>query len=425
MRIVVAHSRYRSAAPSGENRVVDQETAALAGLGHEVELFERRSDAIEGWPAARKATLPARVVWSGEAHGALREVLRARRPDVVHVHNTFPLLSASVLYACRDAGVPVVATLHNYKLACASGDFFRDGAVCHDCASGPPAGALRHGCYRNSRVATAPVALASVAHRRAWRTMVGAYACISASQRDLLSGVGLPAMRVFVRHNMVPAQAVPAVTRRPEVVYAGRLDAAKGVPVLMAGWDRYLSGASGPGLGLVIAGSGPLEDEVRSWAATRPSVRFAGQLAPADCAAAMAAARAVILPSAWEETFGLAAVEAMALGVAPIAAGHGSFPELITDGVDGMLFGPGDPAALAVALSRADTDDKLFEEYGAQARKSYEQRFDPADSLRQLLSIYQFAIEHPVLWILTGSARIPGSGGRRRAGCAPGRLPWS
>ncbi len=220
MRIVIAHSRYRSAAPSGENRVVDQEAAALAGLGHEVELFERRSDDIEGWPAARKAALPAAVVWNGGVRRDLREVLRSRRPDVVHVHNTFPLLSASVLYACRDARVPVVATIHNYKLVCASGDFFRDGAVCHDCAQGLPVGALRHGCYRDSRAATAPVALAAVAHRRAWQTLVSAYACISASQRDLLRGVGLPADRVFVRHNMIPAHPVAHTVRRPEVVYA-------------------------------------------------------------------------------------------------------------------------------------------------------------------------------------------------------------
>jgi glycosyltransferase involved in cell wall biosynthesis len=396
MRIVIAHSRYRSAAPSGENRVVDQEMAALASAGHEVTLFERRSDDIEGWSRARKAVLPAAVVWNGGARRDLRELLRERRPDVVHVHNTFPLLSASVLYACRDAGVPVVATIHNYKLACASGDFFRDGAVCHDCADGIPAGAVKHGCYRGSRAATAPVALALVTHRRAWQTMVSAFACISAAQRDLLGGVGLPADRVFVRHNMIPVRPAVQVTRRPTVVYAGRLDAAKGVPVLMAGWDRYLAAAGAPGIGLVIAGSGPLEDEVGSWAASRPSVRLAGQLAPDACAAEMAAARAVVLPSAWEETFGLAAVEAMALGVAPVAASHGSFPELITDGIDGALFKPGDPAALAGVLGLIDKTPGMFEEYGTRARKTYEQRFDPADSLQRLLDIYRYAIENPV-----------------------------
>ena len=395
MKIVVAHSRYRSAAPSGENRVVDQEMAALSALGHEVELFERRSDDIEGWSTARKAALPAAVVWNGAVRRDLRDLLRASRPDVVHVHNTFPLLSASVLYACRDAGVPVVATIHNYKLACASGDFFRDGVVCHDCAQGLPVGAIRHGCYRGSRAATAPVVLATVAHRRAWRTLVSAYACISAAQRDLLAGIGLPANRVFVRHNMIPARPAAPAIRRPEVIYAGRLDAAKGLPVLLAGWDRYL--ASGrTGLSLVIAGSGPLEDRVGTWAAARPSVRVVGQLDPDACATAMAAARAVVLPSAWEETFGLAAVEAMALGVAPVAAAHGAFPELITDGVDGALFRPGDPAALADVLALADTDQGKFEEYGARARKTYEQRFDPADSLHGLLEIYRYAIANPL-----------------------------
>ncbi len=404
MKIVVVHSRYRSVAPSGENRVVDQEGAALAALGHEVIRFERRSDDIEGWSKARKAALPANVVWNAAARRELRGNLREHRPDVVHLHNTFPLLSASVLYACRDEAVPVVATIHNYKLACASGDFFRDGVVCHDCSGRLPAPALQHGCYRGSRSATAPVALAMTAHRPAWRSLVSAYAFISAAQRDLLGGAGLPRERIFVRHNLIPAlvadghQAAGRRERQPVVVYAGRLDAAKGLPVLMAGWDRYLAAEAsrGPGLGLVIAGSGPLEPEVTAWAATRPSVRLAGQLAPAACAQTMGTARAVILPSAWEETFGLAAVEAMALGVPPVAAGHGSFPELITDGVDGVLFSPGDPGALAAALADADRYPERYAGYGDRARKTYEQRFDPADSMQRLLGIYQYAIEHPI-----------------------------
>jgi glycosyltransferase involved in cell wall biosynthesis len=241
-----------------------------------------------------------------------------------------------------------------------------------------------------------PVALAAVAHRRAWRTLVAAYACISAAQRDLLRGVGLPADRVFVRHNMIPARPVVQAPRRAEVIYAGRLDAAKGVPLLMAGWDRDWSATGSPGLSLVIAGSGPLEDDVRAWAASRPSVRLVGQLDADACASAMAAARAVVLPSTWEETFGLAAVEAMALGVAPVAAGHGAFPELITDGVDGVLFRPGDPASLASTLESADKNPRTFDEFGVQARKTYEQRFNPADSMQRLLEIYRYAIEHPV-----------------------------
>jgi glycosyltransferase involved in cell wall biosynthesis len=397
MKVMVLHSRYRSSAPSGENRVVDQECAALAGLGHEVVRFERNSDEIAGWPKARQATLAATLVWNPGARRDLLAALRGFRPDVVHVHNTFPLLSPAVLYACRAVSVPVVATIHNYKLVCASGDFFRAGATCHDCRPGRPLPGVMHGCYRGSRAATAPIAVSSVLHREAWRSLVAGYIFISQSQRDLLRDFDLPADRVFVRHNMIPARDAPDAARQDTVVYAGRLDAAKGLFVLMAGWDRYQKAVTGPGLRLVIAGSGPLDDEVARWASTRPSVQLAGQLDPDACTQVMATARAVILPSAWEETFGLAAVEAMALGVPPVAVAHGSFPELVSDGIDGVLFRSGDPDDLARVLSDIEAYPERYAEYGERARKTYEQRFDPATSMRRLIEIYEYVIANPIL----------------------------
>ena len=396
MRILLVHNRYRSAAPSGENRVVDQEGEALAALGHEVLRFGRSSDEIEQWSLAKKASLPARTVWSRETFRELKAALREHRPDVVHVHNTFPLLSAAVLYACRDARIPVVATIHNYKLACANGTFFRDGAVCHDCAHALPVPAVLHGCYRESPVATAPVALAMGLHRQAWKSLVSAYILISRSQRDLLSGVGLPPDRAFVRYNLIPHRDRPRTVRPPMVVYAGRLDEAKGVRLLMTGWDRYLGKSGEPGLKLAIAGGGPLGDHVAEWASTRPSVEMKGTLGSDQCAELISGARAVLLPSAWEETFGLVAVESMAAGVPPIATGHGSFTELITPGVDGVLFSPGDPDALALAIADVETNSEQYEVYGERARKTYADRFDPQHSIAELLEIYGFAITHPV-----------------------------
>ena len=176
MKILLVHNRYRSTAPSGENRVVDQESEALAAAGHDVRHFERHSDEIEDWPAWKKATLPARVVWNPASRRDLGRDLRRHRPDVVHIHNTFPLLSPSVLYACRGPGVPVVITLHNYKLLCASGDFFRDGEVCHDCAGGNPAAGVIHRCYRGSALATATTVLNTRSHRgQLARTRVGVH----------------------------------------------------------------------------------------------------------------------------------------------------------------------------------------------------------------------------------------------------------
>ncbi len=396
MRILLVHNRYRSGAPSGENRVVDQEGEALAALGHEVMRFGRSSDEIEQWSVAKKASLPARSIWSRETWRELKAVLREHRPEVVHVHNTFPLLSAAVLYACRDARVPVVATIHNYRLACANGTFFRRGAVCHDCAHGLPARAVLHGCCRGSHAATAPVALAMSLHTQAWRSLVSAYVFISASQRDLLRGFGLAPGREFVRYNLIPRRNMPRIARTPTVVYAGRLDEAMGARLLMAGWDCYRRKSGQPGLNLVIAGGGPLGDEVAAWALARPSVEMNGPVSSDQCAELISHARAVLLPSAWEETFGLVAVEAMAAGVPPVAAGHGSFTELITPGIDGVLFRPGDPAALALAIADVERNPEQYEVYGDQARKTYEQRFDPERSVEELLGIYRFAITHPV-----------------------------
>jgi len=180
------------------------------------------------------------------------------------------------------------------------------------------------------------------------------------------------------------------------VFYAGRLDEAKGLQLLMAGWDRYRKVATDIGLRLVIAGGGPLERDMGAWASSRPSVEMVGQVDSNRCMQLMARARAVVIPSICEETFGLAAVEAMAVGVPPIAAGHGALVELVTPGVDGVLFQPGDATALAAALADVDAHPDQYEFYGQQARKTYEQRFNPERNLEQLLSIYRFAMAHPI-----------------------------
>lgn len=411
MKILIAHSRYRSGAPSGENRVVDVESRALAEAGHEVALFERHSDEISSWSLPHKAALPALAVHNPAVRRDLLDVLTATRPDVVHVHNTFPMLSSAVLRACRDARVPVVATMHNYRLACASGDFFRGGAPCHACADGSVGAGVRHGCYRSSHAATVPVVTAMLAGRRSWRTLVSAYVFVSASQRDLLAGVGLPPERVFVKHNLVaPPRAVApesAAARDHTVTYLGRLDEAKGAPLLMAAWDYFRAMRPGSTLRLAIAGDGRLADGIRAWAATRPTVDVLSHLSTADASAQVARSLAVVVPSAWEETFGLVAVEAMAAGVAPIAPARGSFPELITDRVDGVLVGPGDPVDLARAIAEVDRSPERFVAIGGCARRSYAAGFGREANLEQLIDIYRYAIAHPAV-DLAPSIVVPG-----------------
>ena len=398
MKVLIVHGRYRSVAPSGENRVVDQESSLLKAAGHAVELFQRDSDDIADWGLARKAALPARSIWNARVLEELEDQIDVFRPDVVHVHNTFPLISASALHACRNKEVPVVATIHNYKLLCASGDFFRAGRPCHECSRGQLLPAMTHGCYRQSRLATTPVAGALGLHRSAWRSLVSAYIFISSSQRELMGGLGLPQDRAFVKHNFVPSLPQQGALPREHVVaYLGRLDAAKGILFLLSAWDAFREDYPDSPLRLVIAGGGPLEEHVRRWAASHESVDYEGLLRPDKAAHLLRRALAAVVPSQWEETFGLVAVEAMSAGVAPIAPAHGSFPELVTDGVDGTLFTPDDPRDLVRVLRQVDGHPERYIGFGRRGRVTYGERFTPSANLEKLLDIYRFAIAHPAV----------------------------
>jgi glycosyltransferase involved in cell wall biosynthesis len=397
MKILVVHNRYRATAPSGENAVVDQEASVLSSRGHDVVLFQRHSDDIAAWSSLRRVTLPFRIIWSEESRRGVTAALTEFSPDVVHVHNTFPLVTPSVLYACRDASVPVVVTVHNYKLACASGDFFRSGQVCHDCLSGSSRSALAHGCYRGSRASTATVVLGGWMHAHAWRTLVAAYLFISGAQRDLLAPIGLPAERSFVKHNFVPPPPHRTnVTKEPLVAFVGRLDAAKGTPFLMRAWDAFRIRRPRSPLRLVVAGGGDLAGTIARWAAGHPSVRMAGHVSRNEVSSILARSRAAIVPSQWEETFGMVAVEAMAAGTAAVASAHGAFPELVSPGVDGALFPPTDLDALVDIIMDIDDNPRKWDEYGRGGRDTYRSRFSPEVNVDRLLEIYRFAVEHPI-----------------------------
>jgi glycosyltransferase involved in cell wall biosynthesis len=397
MRILQVHNRHRSNSPGGEDRVVDQEAAALVVRGHVVERFERANDDIDHWSSGRKALLPARVLWANDARRELAKTIRQARPDVVHVHNTFPLISPSVLLACRTAEVPAVVTVHNYRMICPSGELFREESVCRDCVGRFPLPAIRHGCYHGSHLESLPAAAALVAHRRVWRTIPSAYVFISNAQRRQFMSLRLPESRVFVKTNLIPATELGPVTPRQIVLYAGRLTPSKGINVLLTAWDRYTAANPMGRLGLVIAGSGPLAERVAAWASSRTSVEVTGLLSRRECATLTASARAVIVPSTWEEGFGLIAVEAMAAGVPPVASARGAFPELIEHRVDGVLFDAGDAQRLAQIFAEIDEFPERYASYGRAARRTYERRFDPNTNVEQLLDIYAFALEHPVL----------------------------
>jgi glycosyltransferase involved in cell wall biosynthesis len=390
LRVLMAHNRYRTGQPSGEDRVFDQEVALLRAGGHQVETLVRHSDDITAMTRLQQARVIAEIPGSRRTEHALARRIATFSPDVVHLHNTFPMVTASAIRAANSAGVPVVATLHNFRLVCPSGTLYRDGRVCDDCVGRPPWPSLRHGCYRGSRAATVPLTVAMVANRRRWWQGVETFFCISAAQRRALIAAGMPAERLRVKHNFVPDPARHRSGAGDYLLYLGRLNEEKGLPLLMSAWDRLLPETRRV-TPLRIAGTGDLAERIAAWAHGRDDVGYLGLRDHPECERLIAGARAVVVPSVWPEAFGLVVVEAMAAGVPAVCAGHGAPVELISDGESGLLHEVGDAASLAACIT-AVLDPTTSVRMGEAARVRYLDGFTEQVGLAQLVAGYRAAI---------------------------------
>lgn len=379
MRVLVAHNAYQQR--GGEDSVVEAEAALLASRGHAVERFLRHNDAI-----ADMSRLDAAVqtVWSAPAARDFEAVLRAFRPDVVHVHNTFPLMSPAIYWVANRLRVPVVQTLHNFRLLCPGALFLREGRVCEDCSGRLPWRGVVRGCYRESRPASAALAGMLVVHRAAgtWRNKVSRYIALNEFCRAKFVAGGLPAERIVVKPNFVDFSA-PAEVERAGFLFVGRLSAEKGVTAL-ADAARQV-----PGVALRVAGSGP----EASCLAGIAGVAALGALDGSTVRAEMGRAMALVLPSIWYENFPRTLVEAYACGLPVIASRIGALAELVRDGETGLLFEPGNAADLADKLRWAQAHPQRMAEMGRKARALYEAEFTAERNYAQLMAIYRDAID--------------------------------
>jgi len=379
VKIVVAHNRYRSALPSGENVVVDDDIHVLRDAGVDVVPLIEESDDIPTLGLGGRLGVATGPVFNAAGVGRMRRLLAVHHPDLVHVHNVFPLLSPWIVRAAHEAGVPVVQTVHNFRQDCVAGTYFRDGAVCTDCVGRRLAmPALRHGCYRGSRVQTLPMVVGRALHQSTWRS-VDRFLVLTEFHAEHLQTLGVPADRIVVRPTSVPD---PGAITRPgnDILFVGRLDAEKGVELLLDAWALR----EPDGRRLVVAGDGPLAGLARERARADSTIRYRGRLTADEVAEAMEQAAAVALPSVWLEGLPRVAVEAMARGRAVLAVDHGGLATIVDDACGWLV--PADVAAWARALgSLSDLD---LRRRGAGARAVYECRFDQAVTTRLLLSTY-------------------------------------
>jgi glycosyltransferase involved in cell wall biosynthesis len=390
VRVLVVHNRYRSEQPSGENAVVDSERALLEAAGCSVELVEVASDDIAAWPAARRATVPFRVVWSRAGARLTSDAVTRFRPDVVHFHNTFPLLSPAALRAAHRAGAAVVQTLHNFRPLCPAATFVRDGKVCESCLGRIPLPAVVHGCYRGSRLASVPPAAASALHGAlgTWTRSVELFLAPTEFTRGKYVQAGWPADRIVVKPNTVADPGVHAGGARSGFVFLGRLTPEKGIDVLLRAWR--LAFPDGDQV-LHVVGAGPEEAAVRAAAADTGGVVVHGPLEPGAASALVRDARALVVPSRWYEVFPRVVVEAYALGTPVVASRIGSLAEIVVDGVTGRHAEAGDAGALAEALSQL-ASGRVAERLGHGARAAYECSYHPDVATAQLLRHYDEAL---------------------------------
>lgn len=379
LRVLVAHNVYQQR--GGEDAVVEAEVKLLRDHGHEVIEYLRFNDDIAQLSPTAAA---GQTLWSQRTRREIALELSRQRIDLVHCHNTFPLISPSIYWAADAAKIALVQTLHNFRLLCPQAMFLRDGRVCEDCLGHLPWRAVVHGCYRGSRLQSSVVVGMLGLHRSlgTYRDKVTLYIALNEFCRRKFIEGGLPAERIRIKPNFVEGPAVPGRSAREGFLFVGRLSPEKGVDLLVQAAQRM------PQLPVRVAGTGPLQGLLQQATSVTPL----GRLAANEVFDEMARARALVLPSVCYESFPRTLVEAYASGLPVIASRMGPMIELVEHGVTGLLFDPGDVDDLVRVLGWAQTHRDEMASMGESARKVYERHLNADANYGQLLGIYRDAV---------------------------------
>lgn len=380
MRVLIVHNRYQQA--GGEDSVVRDEAGMLRMNGVFVQVYERHNDEIASIP---RLQLLRDTVWSRRTLADLASHIKSVRPDVIHAHNTFPLVSPSLYYAAARAGVPLVQTLHNFRLFCAQAMFLRDGRVCEDCIGTLPWRGVIHRCYRQSSAQTAVVVGMLGIHRAlgTYRNYVTRYIAFNEFCRNKFVQAGLPPDKIVIKPNFVDIPPPDPAMERGGALFVGRLSQEKGTALLA---EVARQRASAP---IEVVGDGPERGRLTGL----PGIRLVGWQEPLQVRARMHKSAYVLMPSIWYENFGLVILEAFACATPVIASRLGAMPELVKkDGSTGLLFEPGDVADLARKMAWADAHPAEMRRMGEAARREYEDKYTPATNYAQLMAIYRNAM---------------------------------
>jgi len=385
MRILKVHNYYIRS--GGEDTVFHAETALLRSRGHEVLEYLEFNKKIE---SMNKAFVALQTIWSRSSYWKLMDFLRKTQPEVVHFHNTFPLISPSAYYACRDLGIPVVQTLDNQRLMCPAASFYREGKLCLDClGKTPPWPGVVHACYHDSHLHTAVVASMLTLHRwmGTWQTKIDVFLCSTNFYRDLFAQAGFPSDKIVVMPHFVQERHQPDTVGKTGdyALFVGRLNPEKGVNTLLEAW-RHLD------FPLKIRGSGRLDDTARKFVEQHgmDKVEFVRRMEESELSDLIGNARFLVMPSeGYYETFGMVIVEAYSRGVPVVASNIGVTPELVADHRTGLLFEPGNALDLAEKARWMWDHPVETSAMGGNGLKIYKERFTQEQCYQTLVEVYK------------------------------------
>lgn len=378
-RVLLAHNVYQQA--GGEDAVVQAEIDMLRQRGHAVELFSRHNDLVRTLPAL---TVAMQTMWSHQSSQDFERLIQTFQPDVVHVHNTLAMISPSIYWVANRFRIPVVQTLHNFRLLCPQGNLFREGLVCEDCLGRLPWRGAMRACYRESVAQTTVLAGMLMFHRAigTWQHKITRYIALNEFCRAKFIEGGLPPEKLLTKPNFVNFP-VSVSTARDGFLFVGRLSHLKGVGVLADAVNELTSPS------IRVAGTGPdaglLQNQV--------GIELLGPIGLTEVRVEMTRATALILPSVCYDSFPRTLVEAFACGLPVIASRMGSLPELIQDGVTGLLFESGNAFDLAEKMRWAQAHPDALAKMGENARRQFDLHYSEEENYRQLMSIYKEAIQ--------------------------------
>lgn len=385
-KYLFVHNYYQQR--GGEDVSFEAESRLLESYGHHVVRYTRHNNELDQLgPSARAKAL----LWNTEVYRELRELIREERPSLVHVNNTFPLISPSAYYAARAENLPVVQNIRNYRLACLNGLFFRDGQVCEKCLGRLPLPGVRYACYRQNYIESLGAFSWLALHRmlQTWKREVDIFVTLTNFTRDKHAEIGLPIERITVKPNFLNNPPAARTGHASYVLFVGRLSSEKGLNTLVQAWQHLSSPPP-----LKIAGDGPMADKVADVAARNPSVKWLGTKEHKAVYALMQDAYVLVFPSIWYETFGRVGMEAFASGTPVIASNLGAMQSLVDHERTGLLFRPGDPEDLAAKVRWLWNHPEERAAMGRAARTEYEEKYTAERNYELLMQIYRDAIAH-------------------------------